>query len=227
MNDNAIFGCRSAHPNMNTRLDHSFYQNPDVVTVARQLLGKYLVTEFEGLYCSGLITEVEAYRAPDDKACHAYNNRRTKRTEIMFWQGGVAYVYLCYGIHHLFNVVTGDADMAHAVLIRAVQAKEGLEIMERRRGMSALKPQLSSGPGVMSKAMGITTDWTGQSLVDERSPIWIEDRGYELSDENIGESTRIGVDYAEECALWPWRFYLKDSKWVSRFKPPKLKQSSP
>lgn len=208
---------------MHKRLDLSFYQNPDVVTVARELLGKYLVTEIDGLYCSGLITEVEAYRAPDDKACHAYNNRRTKRTEIMFWPGGVAYVYLCYGIHHLFNVVTGDEDMAHAVLIRAVEAKDGLEVMEDRRRMSAQRPQLTAGPGVMSKAMGITTHWTGQSLVDLGSPVWIEDRGHQVAADQIGESTRIGVDYAEECALWPWRFFLKDNKWVSRFKPPKLK----
>lgn len=210
---------------MHKRLDQSFYQNPDVVSVAKELLGKYFVTEIDGLYCSGLITEVEAYRAPDDKACHAYNNRRTKRTEIMFWPGGVAYVYLCYGIHHLFNVVTGDADMAHAVLIRAVEAKDGLEVMEDRRRMSAQKPQLTAGPGVMSKAMGITTQWTGQSLVEPESPIWIEDRGHHVAADEIGESTRIGIDYAEECALWPWRFFLKDSKWVSRFKPPKLKHT--
>jgi len=210
---------------MHKRLDLSFYQNPDVITVARELLGKYLVTEIDGLYCSGLITEVEAYRAPDDKACHAYNNRRTKRTEIMFWPGGVAYVYLCYGIHHLFNVVTGDADMAHAVLIRAVEAKDGLEVMEDRRRMSAQRPQLTAGPGVMSKAMGITTQWTGQSLVEPSSPIWVEDRGHLVASDEIGESTRIGVDYAEECALWPWRFFLNDNKWVSRFKPPKLKHT--
>lgn len=223
MNDNAIFGWRSEYPSMHKKLDHSFYQNTDVVEVARHLLGKYLVTDFGGQYCSGVITEVEAYRAPNDKACHAYNNRRTKRTEIMFWPGGVAYVYLCYGIHHLFNVITGDVDMAHAVLIRAVEAQEGLDIMEDRRGVSAQKPQLSAGPGVMSKAMGITTAWTGQSLVEADSPIWIEDRGQVVKEESIGESTRIGVDYAEECALWPWRFFLKESKWVSRFKPPKLK----
>ncbi len=227
MNDNAIFDRGSEQSIMHRKLDHNFYQNTDVVQVAKQLLGKYLVTDFDGSYCSGIITEVEAYRAPDDKACHAYNNRRTKRTEIMFWPGGVAYVYLCYGIHHLFNVVTGDPDMAHAVLIRAVEAQEGLEVMENRRGMSAKRPQLSAGPGVMSKAMGITTNWTGQSLVEAGSPIWIEDRGLVVGEEHIGESTRIGVDYAEECALWPWRFFLKDSKWVSRFKPPKLKPSSP
>ena len=206
---------------MHRRLEASFYRNPDVVSVAKELLGKYLVTEIDGLYCSGSITEVEAYRAPDDKACHAYNNRRTKRTEIMFWPGGVAYVYLCYGIHHLFNVVSGDENMAHAVLIRAVEAKEGLRVMEDRRQMSGQKPQLTAGPGVMSKAMGITRQWTGQSLTAEDSPIWIEDRGTVLSPEKIGKSTRIGVDYAAECALWPWRFYVKDSPWVSRFKPPK------
>lgn len=208
---------------MNKRLDKSFYQNPDVVGVARNLLGKYLVTELEGGYCSGLITEVEAYRAPDDKASHAYNNRRTKRTEVMFWLGGVAYVYLCYGIHHLFNVVTGDQGMAHAVLIRAVEAKDGLEVMQNRRKMYVRKPQLTAGPGVMSKAMGITTQWTGQSLVEPGSPIWIEDRGFVVRPGDIGESTRIGVDYAEECAFWPWRFFLQDSPWLSRFRPPQAR----
>lgn len=201
-----------------SRLGPSFYQNTDVVAVARALLGKYLVSNIGGAYASGMITEVEAYRAPDDKACHAYNNRRTKRTEIMFWEGGVAYVYLCYGIHHLFNVVTGDQDMAHAVLIRAIEAKEGLPVMEERRGVSRQKPQLTAGPGVMSKAMGITTAYTGHSLLQPDSAIWIEDRGLVLAASEIERSPRIGVDYAAECAAWPWRFYRRNTKWVSKLR---------
>jgi len=200
------------------RLEPSFYQNTDVVAVAQSLLGKYLVSTIDGAYTSGIITEVEAYRAPDDKACHAYNNRRTKRTEIMFWEGGVAYVYLCYGIHHLFNVVTGDRDMAHAVLIRAIEAKEGLTVMEQRRGVSQKKPQLTAGPGVMSKAMGITTAYTGHSLLKPDSAIWIEDRGLALEASEIRSSPRIGVDYAAECAAWPWRFYRRNTKWVSKLR---------
>ncbi len=200
------------------RLGPSFYQNTDVVAVAQSLLGKYLVSNIDGEHCSGLITEVEAYRAPDDKACHAYNNRRTKRTEIMFWRGGVAYVYLCYGIHHLFNVVTGDEDMAHAVLIRAIEAKEGLPVMEQRRGIAREKPQLTAGPGVMSKAMGITTAYTGHSLVKPDSSIWIEDRGEEWPGNEIVSSPRIGVGYAAECAAWPWRFYMGNTKWVSKLR---------
>lgn len=200
---------------MYDRLAASFYRNHDVIAVARALLGKYLVTKIDGQRCAGQITEVEAYRAPDDKACHAYNHRRTPRTEIMFWPGGVAYVYLCYGIHHLFNVVTGDQDMAHAVLIRGVKPVEGISLMQQRRGLSTLKPQLTAGPGVMSKALGITTAYTGQSLLAEDSPIWIEDRGMVISADQIIATPRIGVAYAQECAEWPWRFLVKDSAWVS------------
>lgn len=200
---------------MYDRLDAAFYRSHDVLAIAQALLGKYLVTKIDGQQCAGQITEVEAYRAPDDKACHAYNHRRTPRTEIMFWPGGVAYVYLCYGIHHLFNVVTGDQDMAHAVLIRGVKPVEGISLMQQRRGLSTLKPQLTAGPGVMSKALGITTAYTGQSLLAKDSPIWIEDRGMVISADQIIATPRIGVAYAQECADWPWRFLVKDSAWVS------------
>ncbi|MEZ5042059.1 MAG: DNA-3-methyladenine glycosylase [Saprospiraceae bacterium] len=200
---------------MYDRLDTAFYRSHDVLAIAQALLGKYLVTKIDGQQCAGQITEVEAYRAPDDKACHAYNHRRTPRTEIMFWPGGVAYVYLCYGIHHLFNVVTGDQDMAHAVLIRGIKPVEGISLMQQRRGLSTLKPQLTAGPGVMSKALGITTSYTGQSLLAKDSPIWIEDRGMVISADQIIATPRIGVAYAQECADWPWRFLVKDSAWVS------------
>lgn len=198
-----------------SRLPKSFYIREDVVQISTELLGKYLVTNFEGQKTVGKIVETEAYRAPDDKACHAYNNKKTERTKVMFEEGGVAYVYLCYGIHHLFNVVTGEKNMAHAVLIRGLEPVENIEVMLQRRKMKELKPQLTSGPGVLSKALGIQTQHTNLSLIDNDSLIWIEDRNDFISKDNIIESPRVGVGYAEECALWNWRFRVKGSKWTS------------
>jgi len=197
------------------RLTKSFYLQEDVVQISKDLLGKILVTNFDGRLTTGKIVETEAYRAPDDKACHAYQNLHTKRTSIMFKEGGVAYVYLCYGIHHLFNVVTAKEGMAHAVLIRAIEPLENTELMLNRRNKSKVNRQLTGGPGVMSKALGITKKWTGISLLAAENPIWIEDRGIEVSENNIIASPRVGVDYAEECALWNWRFRIRDSKFTS------------
>ncbi len=200
------------------RLLKSFYIREDVVQLSKELLGKVLVTNFDNQLTAGKIVETEAYRAPDDKACHAYQNLHTKRTKIMFEEGGIAYVYLCYGIHHLFNVVTAKKGMAHAILIRAIEPLDNLDLMLIRRGKSKVNRQLTGGPGVMSKALGITTDFTGVTLLSKESPIWIEDRGFKVSAENIIASPRVGVGYAEECALWDWRFRIKDSKWTSAAK---------
>ncbi len=192
-----------------------FFTRTDVVQVAKDLLGKYLVTNFEGETTSGKIVETEAYRAPDDRACHAFGNRRTARTEVMFSEGGRAYVYLCYGIHHLFNIVTGPLDMAHAVLIRAVQPADNVEIMLARRNMERLERKLTAGPGALTEALGIRTAHTGLSLLDPSSPIWLEDRGEVDLAEKIMASPRVGVAYAKECAEWPWRFRIKNSPWTS------------
>ncbi|HND88792.1 MAG TPA: DNA-3-methyladenine glycosylase [Saprospiraceae bacterium] len=189
-----------------TRLQADFYLRTDVLQVARDLLGKVLVTDFEGLRTAGRICEVEAYRAPDDRACHAWGNRRTPRTEVMFGPGGHAYIYLCYGIHHLFNVVTGPEGMAHAVLVRAVQPLEGVDIMLRRRKMERPSPTLSNGPGTLAQALGLSTRWTGQSLLAHDSPIWIEARPDLKPPAQIVATKRIGVDYAGACAHWEWRF---------------------
>ena len=199
------------------RLSTDFYRRTDVVQVARELLGKVLVTQFERIRTAGIITEVEAYRAPDDRACHAWNHRRTARTEVMFREGGSAYIYLCYGIHHLFNVVTAPEDMAHAVLIRAVEPLEGKEEMIKRRN-ALPTPKLTTGPGALSQALGLTTAWTGQSLIDPETPVWIEDRGQIIPDTDIAAGPRIGVDYAGECAAWEWRFWLRNSAFISRKK---------
>lgn len=202
---------------MKNRLASDFYRRTDVVQLARELLGKVLITNFEGCPTAGLITEVEAYRAPDDRACHAWNNRRTKRTEVMFREGGTAYIYLCYGIHHLFNVVTAPEDVAHAILIRAIEPLEGIEQMSKRRNM-AFSPRLTTGPGALSQALGLSTAWTGQSLTAPETPVWIEDRGRVIPEASIAAGPRIGVDYAGECAAWEWRFWLRDSAFVSRKK---------
>ncbi len=197
-------------------LPRSFYVREDVVQISRDLLGKFLITRINESLTSGMIVETEAYRASDDKACHAYNNRRTSRTEVMFGEGGKAYVYLCYGIHHLFNVVTGPENNAQAVLIRAIQAVDNIPLMLERRGRDMLSPQLSAGPGVLSKALGITTSFSGHSLLSDEGKIWIEDRNIQLQSDQILASPRVGIDYAEECVHWPWRFRIKNSKWTSK-----------
>lgn len=191
------------------RPDASFYRREDVVLIARELLGKYLVTDFPEGRTAGRIVETEAYRGPEDRASHAWNNRRTARTKVMFEAGGVAYIYLCYGIHHLFNVVTGPGGMPHAVLIRALEPLENLELMLRRRSMAALSPRLTAGPGALSRAMGLTTSLSGISLLDVQSPVWIEDRGDRVSDAEIISGPRVGVEYAGACALRPWRFRIR------------------
>lgn len=198
------------------RLSDTFFRRKDVVAVSRELLGKYLMTNFDGQLTGGRIVETEAYRGPDDKACHAHLNRYTERTKVMFAPGGTAYIYLCYGIHHLFNVVTAREGMPHAVLIRAIEPTDGIPLMQQRRGMNTLKPQLTAGPGVMSKALGIHRSYTGLSLTGPDSHIWIEDRGEVIPENEIASGPRIGVDYAEECKDWPWRFWIRGNRWVSK-----------
>ncbi len=200
------------------KLGQSYFLEADVVSISQSLLGKYLVTQINGQKTSGKIVETEAYKAPEDKACHAYQNKRTPRTDVMFKKGGCCYVYLCYGIHHLFNIVTGPAGVAHAVLIRAIEPDEGLDIMQQRRARFIDNPSLTAGPGVAAKALGITTQYTGESIVDNNAIIWVEDRGLQIAPSGIIASPRVGVGYAEECALWNWRFRIKGSAWTSKAK---------
>lgn len=193
-------------------LPQSFYVREDVVQIAKDLLGKVIVTNIDGITTSGIITETEAYAGATDKASHAYGNRRTNRTEIMYAQGGVAYVYLCYGIHHLFNVVTNVKNVPHAVLVRAVEPLKGIEAMLQRRNKQKVIPQLTSGPGAMSMALGIHTSHTGLPL--SKGIITLHDDGVVVND--IVETTRIGVDYAKEDALLPYRFYIAGNKFISK-----------
>lgn len=196
-----------------TKLPLSFFERSDVVQIARELIGKILLTSFNGQRTSGRIVETEAYNGIVDKASHAYSGRRTNRTDIMFREGGTAYVYLCYGIHHLFNVVTNTINIPHAVLIRAIEPLEGVDIMkERLHIQKGAQPEhtLGRGPGKLSKALGISTSHTGTILQES---IAIYDDGYTPSE--IVVSARIGVDYAAEDAELPYRFYLAGSKAVS------------
>jgi len=188
-------------------LPQSFYLREDVVQIGRDLLGKVLCTNFGGQVTTATITETEAYAGVDDKASHAFGNRRTKRTEPMFALGGIAYVYLCYGIHHLFNVVTNDAEVPHAVLIRAAMALEGLDAMLYRRSKAEEDDTLLAGPGSLAQALGIHTNHTGTSLTGTR--IWIEDRKTKIKASQISAGPRVGVDYAGEDAARPYRFRLQ------------------
>lgn len=197
------------------KLDHAFYLEKNVLKVAKALLGKVLVTEIGGIRTSGRIVETEAYNGAVDRASHAWNNRRTARTEIMFAEGGAAYVYLCYGIHHLFNVVTNLENVPHAVLVRALEPVDGIPEMLRRTGKPSVNYTLTAGPGSLSRALGITTSLTGQSL--QGNQIWIEDAPV-VPAKNIEARTRVGVAYAMEDAYLPYRFSIKGNKWVSKGK---------
>ena len=194
-------------------LGKDFYERPDVITIARQLLGKIIFTNFNNILTAARIVETEAYAGITDKASHAYNNRRTNRTEIMFGEAGNAYVYLCYGIHYLFNVVTNVSDVPHAVLIRAAEPFTGIEEMLVRTNKQVPDYTLTRGPGNVSKALGIHKMHTGYSL--NSNDFFIGDDGYALKQEDIIASVRIGVDYAKEDALLPYRFYIKGNKYVS------------
>lgn len=194
------------------KLPAAFYLRHDVVQVARELLGKVLVTAWNGEITAGRIVETEAYAGELDKASHAYRGR-TPRTAVMFGEGGVAYVYLCYGLHQMFNIVTNTEGMPHAILIRALEPLTGIELMLQRTGKKVLDHTLTRGPGNVGKAMGFHTKQCGLSLQSEELFIGADD--YILEEDSIGISPRIGVDYAGEDALLPYRFFIRGNKFVS------------
>lgn len=199
---------------MRNKLKEAYYQQEDVVALSKDLLGKYLVTNLGGQgITSGKIVETEAYNGITDRASHAYGQRLTARTKVMYQQGGVAYVYLIYGIYHLFNIITGDEGVPTAILIRAIEPAEGMEVMLNRRQMPNLLPKLTAGPGVLSIAMGIDKSHTGTSLTGDE--IWVEDRGLYIPGQDIISSPRVGVGYAREDALLPWRFRVAGSRYTS------------
>ena len=198
---------------MMRKLNIEFYQQKNVRQIAKELLGKILVTNWKGIITSGRIVECEAYAGVIDKASHASGGRRTTRNEIMYREGGYAYVYLCYGIHHLFNVVTNSTDIPHAILIRALDPIEGIKEMLLRTNKKKLDHTLTRGPGNVSKALGIITKHTGTSLLEDK--IFIADDGGKYRKKDIAASPRIGVDYAGKDALLPYRFYVKGNPFVS------------
>jgi DNA-3-methyladenine glycosylase len=194
------------------KLEQSFYQRKDVTKIARDLLGKALFTRQGGKTTGGIIVETEAY-SNVERGCHAYQNRMTARNEIMFGEGGHAYVYLCYGIHNLFNVVTNTEGEADAVLIRALEPIEGVATMKDRMKVMS-ESRITSGPGKLTKALGIDRSLNGQSLWSRH--VWLGDLGEKIANDQVVRSPRIGIDYAGPDALLPWRFTLRNNKWVSK-----------
>src|SRR5579872_5687732 len=196
------------------KLPQSYYFGTDVVAISKNLLGKYLFTCINGELTGGFIVETEAYNGAVDKASHAYGNRRTNRTEVMFREGGIAYIYLCYGIHEMLNIVTSSEGHAQAILIRAIEPTEGIDIILLRRNMDKVKPNITAGPGSVAKALGIDRKLNGISLQSDE--LWIEDRGLKYPEEQIAAVPRIGVAYAGQDALLPYRFYIKGNAFVSK-----------
>jgi DNA-3-methyladenine glycosylase len=194
-----------------TLITKDFYIRQDVVAIARELLGKLLLTQFEGKISCGIINETEAYEGIADRASHAWSGRRSERTEIMYRIGGTAYVYLCYGVHSLFNIVTNVEGIPHAILIRGIIPVDGVQHMLKRTGKKEILKNFSNGPGKVTKALGIHYSHTGFQLTEKPyrkfdSGIWLEDNGFPVNQEEIRATPRIGVDYAGEDALRPYRF---------------------
>ncbi len=198
---------------MMKKLPLSFYQRNNVLQIARELMGKILVTKWNGIITSGRIVECEAYNGVIDKASHASGGRRTNRNDIMYAEGGVAYVYICYGIHHLFNVVTNNKETPHAILIRAVDPIKGINEMLKRRGKKKLDYNLTKGPGSLSVALGISVDQNGFSLQSHQ--LFIADDGFPINKKDISSSPRIGVESSGQAANYPYRFFIKGNPYVS------------
>jgi len=187
-------------------LKPSFYQRDDVVLISKELLGKKIFSRVDGVKTGGVIVETEAYRAPDDKACHAFENRYTERTKTMFEQGGTLYVYISYGIHRMINVVTSQKGSAHAILIRAIEPTAGIDKILERRNHDTLRYETMNGPGKSAQALGVST-----------AAMWIEESGIEVMEDEIQIGPRVGMSiHTGPDAHRPWRFYIKDNKWVSK-----------
>lgn len=195
------------------KLDQHFYNRTDVLKIAKELLGKIIITTFDGQVTSARIVETEAYAGVGDRASHAWGGRRTNRTEIMYGTGGTAYVYLCYGLHQMFNVVTNQLGIPHAILVRAAEPVTGIDVMLQRTGKKQLDHTLTKGPGNVAKALGIFTHHTGLSLLGD--DLFIADDGFRVKKKDILATPRIGVDYAGEDAALPYRFIIQGNPYVS------------
>ena len=191
-----------------------FYQRPDVLTIARELLGKVVCTEIDGELTTGRIVETEAYRHEGDPSITLHLQRKARQAQALYQPGGHAYLYTVYRVHTLFNITTNDAEHPDAVLIRAIEPLQGEDIMLRRRGLAQVARNLTAGPGVLSQALGLTPALNGELLTGPR--IWVEDAGENLDPDAITASSRVGLEYAgAEAVALPWRFRVKDSKWTS------------
>jgi DNA-3-methyladenine glycosylase len=197
------------------KLPIQFYKRTDVVLIAKELIGKILVTDFDGFLTSARIVETEAYLGFSDRASHAYNGKRTVRNEHMYAAPATAYVYICYGVHHLFNVVTNAKNIPDAVLIRAVEPLNGTDIMLKRTGKLKLDNSLTKGPGNAAKALGISKDHSGINLIGNE--IFIADDGFKIDKRLIGVSRRIGIEGSGNASLKPYRFYMKGNRFVSSY----------
>jgi DNA-3-methyladenine glycosylase len=194
-------------------LPSTFYRRDDVCLVARELLGKIIHTEINGKVSTARIVETEAY-SERERGCHAYQGKRTPRTEVFFEPGGLSYVYICYGIHRMFNIVTNEAGTADAVLIRAVEPLSGLEHMMERRGIAKNGKVLTGGPGRVAQAMGIGMEHNGIPL--DAPPIKILDDGFDLGGIEVQTGPRIGMNFPGPDAVLPWRYWVGGNRWVSR-----------
>ncbi|MCQ2285671.1 MAG: DNA-3-methyladenine glycosylase [Bacteroidales bacterium] len=194
------------------KIKKDYFLNDDVLFLAKDLIGKYLFTKIDGQIAGGIITETEAYKGINDKASHAYGGKRTKRNVTMYAEGGILYVYLCYGIHHLANIVTNKADIPDAILLRGIFPTHGEELMLKRSGKTHIDKNTGNGPGCVSKLLGITTSNDSLSVCSDL--VWLEDRQIEIPDSQIEISSRIGVDYAGEDAHLPYRFKLKNPTYL-------------
>jgi len=191
----------------------SFYDRKDVVKIAEELLGKIIVTNIDGFFTSGRIVETEAYVGITDKASHSFSGKRTAKNEHMYSAPGTAYIYICYGMHQMMNIVTNEKEIPDAVLIRAIEPLEGIDIMLQRTKKDHADKTLTRGPGNVGKALGIFKYHSGLHLLDEQ--IYLLDDGQKISKENIGVSKRIGVESAGPDGLLPYRFFVKGNKYVS------------
>ncbi len=207
------------------KLERDFYTRADTITIARDLLGKLLVVPRDsGDRVSGMIVETEAYLGETDRAAHSYGGRRTARNEVTYALGGHVYLFFIYGMYYQLNVVCGEVDSPHVVLIRAIEPVEGIDIMRERRSRkksepgavatgSALDKNLTSGPGKLCIAMSIDRSLNGQDLLG--NAIWVEDHR-SISESDVGTGKRIGIDYAGQDAEKPLRFWVRGNGFVSR-----------
>jgi len=200
---------------MAKKIERNFFLRP-TLKIAPELLGKFIIRKIGNKKLSGMITETEAYIGEKDLASHA-SKGKTKRTAPMYFKGGFSYVYLIYGMYYNFNIVTEGKDFPAAVLIRSVEPKEGIEEMQKRRQKNARATlySLTTGPGKFCEAFGITKKENALDLIRNKT-LYLEDRGVKIKPQEIKKTTRIGVEYAGKWEKKKWRFYIKDSRFVSK-----------